>query len=234
MGLNLHSYFELGDSWNAALADYLQLPAVAHLAAFVEAERASGIPIYPEREFVFHAFKKTPFDKVKVVILGQDPYHGPGQAHGLCFSVPKGVNLPPSLKNIYKELVADLGLPMPSHGCLDAWAEQGVLLLNTTLTVRQGEPLSHYGKGWEAFTDAVVAKLKERQDPVVFVLWGSSAQDKCRQLTVYENPSRHHILIAPHPSPLSAHRGFLGCGHFSKINAILAGQGKSPIDWGVD
>lgn len=232
--MDLRSYFELGDSWNAVMADYLQHPAVASLVDFVKKERASGIPIYPERGFVFNAFKKTPFDKVKVVILGQDPYHGQGQAHGLCFSVPKGVSLPPSLQNIYKELAADLGLPMPSHGCLDAWAEQGVFLLNTTLTVRQGQPMSHHGKGWEAFTDAVITRLKERQDPIVFVLWGSSAQSKCRLLTIYENPSRHHILMAPHPSPLSAHRGFFGCGHFSKTNAILAGQGKSPINWRVD
>lgn len=231
--MNPHSYFDLGESWNRAMADYLQHPSVAKLAAFIERERTSGIPIYPDKESVFSAFKKTPFEQVKVVILGQDPYHGRGQAHGLSFSVPVGVMSPPSLQNIYKELASDLGLPIPSHGCLSSWAEQGVLLLNATLTVREGKPMSHYGQGWESFTDAVIAKLKERDDPVIFVLWGRSAQEKCRQLTVYEHPSRHKILKAPHPSPLSAHTGFLGSRPFSQINAFLQALGKTPINWKI-
>jgi uracil-DNA glycosylase len=216
------------------MKDYLKSPSVTSLAAFIERERASGFPIYPAEDSVFAAFKKTPYEQVKVVILGQDPYHGPGQAHGLCFSVPKGIIPPPSLKNIYKELSTDLGLSTPSHGCLNSWAEQGVLLLNTTLTVREGKPMSHYGQGWEVFTDAVIGKLKERGDPVIFVLWGKSAQNKCRQLTVYEHPSRHKIFMAPHPSPLSAHQGFLGCRHFSQINEQLLVLGKTPINWQIE
>ena len=227
------SPFDLGDSWNRVMADYLKSPSVASLAAFVERERASGIPIYPAEESVFTAFKKTPYEQVKLVILGQDPYHGPGQAHGLCFSVPEGVIPPPSLKNIYKELAADLGLKIPSHGCLNSWAEQGVLLLNTTLTVREGKPMSHYGQGWEAFTDAVITILKARIDPIIFVLWGKSAQNKCRQLTNCESASQHRILTAPHPSPLSVHTGFFGCHHFSQINEWLLAQQKTPIDWQI-
>lgn len=230
MGLRL---FELEPSWDIALANHLQLPYVASLAAFVERDRASGVPVYPPKELVFNAFRKTPYDKVKVVIMGQDPYHGPEQAHGLCFSVPKGIPTPPSLQNIFKELASDIGLPIPSHGCLSSWAEQGVLLLNATLTVRQGEPMSHHGKGWETFTDAVIAKLSERKDPIIFVLWGKSAQEKCKHLRSSANSSGHIILTAPHPSPLSAHQGFLGCRHFSQINTLLEQQGKDPIDWKI-
>lgn len=223
--------FELEKSWNKALAAELALPYIAQLAAFVERERASA-PVYPPKELVFNAFLKTPFEQVKVVIMGQDPYHGPGQAHGLSFSVPKGVALPPSLQNIFKEIASDIAIPPPDHGCLTKWAEQGVLLLNATLTVRQGEPMSHHSRGWERFTDAVIAKLSTRLDPIIFVLWGKSAQEKCRFLKAQSN-SPHHILTAAHPSPFSC-QGFFGCRHFSQINSLLLKQGKQPIDWGLE
>ncbi|MBT3393744.1 MAG: uracil-DNA glycosylase [Waddliaceae bacterium] len=218
---------QMDPSWQKVLAKELSEPYIAGLAAFVEKERASGVPIYPTKEFVFNAFKQTPYDAVKVVIVGQDPYHGPGQAHGLCFSVNKGVTIPPSLKNIFKELIADVGISPPYHGSLLSWAQQGILLLNTTLTVRQGSPQSHRGKGWERFTDAVINLLGERQEPIIFVLWGRSAQEK-RPLI-----GKHHtILTAAHPSPFSV-QGFLGCRHFSKINEILISYGKDPIDWEI-
>lgn len=220
--------FELEPSWQKALEQDLDQPYLSHLAAFVERERAGNVPVYPPKELVFNAFYKTPYDKVSVVIMGQDPYHGQGQAHGLSFSVPRGIPLPPSLQNICKEITADLSVEAPEHGCLLSWAEQGVLLLNATLTVRQGEPLSHSGKGWEQFTDVVIDRLAEREDPVIFVLWGKYAQEKCRRL---KEGSHHFILTAPHPSPLSAHNGFFGCRHFSKINELLVNQGKKPIDW---
>lgn len=220
--------FEIEPSWLKILEAELQQAYIPSLAAFVERERTSGLSVFPPKDLVFNAFWKTPFDQVKVVIMGQDPYHGPGQAHGLSFSVPKGVPAPPSLQNIYKEINADLGLPIPNHGCLMSWAEQGVLLLNATLTVRQGEAMSHHGKGWELFTDAVIMHLSQREDPVIFVLWGKSAQEKCRQL---KDNTKHLILTAPHPSPLSAHAGFFGCRHFSKINELLVKQGKQAINW---
>lgn len=222
--------FALESSWKQALSEELQKPYIASLAAFVEQERHQGLSVYPPRELVFNAFLMTPFDQVKVVIVGQDPYHGPGQAHGLSFSVPKGVSAPPSLQNIFKEQQTDLGIPIPNHGCLIHWAKQGVLLLNATLTVRQGEPMSHHGRGWEQFTDAVIRRLYERKDPLIFVLWGKSAQEKCKHL---QSNSRHHVLTAPHPSPFSAHSGFFGCRHFSKINALLEKQGIKPIDWTI-
>ncbi len=181
---------------------------------------------YPSRNEVFEAFSLTPFENVKVVIVGQDPYHGPGQAHGLCFSVKKGVKLPPSLKNIYKELQEDLDIGIKKDGCLDEWAKQGVLLLNTTLTVKPGEPLSHNGKGWERFTDAVIEKLELRRDPVVFILWGKHAMNKCKSVL----HDHHLVLTAAHPSPLSV-RKFYGCKHFSKANAFLKTIGKEEIDW---
>lgn len=227
-------HFELEPSWNAALKDHWQKPYLASLASFVERERALGVPVYPPKELMFNAFYKTPYDKVKVVIMGQDPYHGAGQAHGLSFSVPAGVASPPSLQNIFKELAADVGITIPSHGCLSSWAEQGVLLLNATLSVRQGEPMSHHGKGWEHFTDAVIAKLCERKDPVIFVLWGKSAQEKGKNIETWSiNGTKHTVLTAPHPSPFSAHSGFFGCKHFSKINKLLADQGKVPINWQI-
>lgn len=234
MNLSISSFtpFLLESSWQNQLKDELQKPYMAELAAFIEREYAtSPASIYPPKELIFNAFNQTPFDKVKVLIMGQDPYHGLGQAHGLSFSVPKGVTPPPSLQNIFKELEADARIPKPPHGCLLSWAQQGVLLLNATLTVRQGAPMSHHGRGWEYFTDAAVRKLEEREDPVVFVLWGKSAQDKCRFLNEKGIPSRHCVLTAAHPSPYSAN-GFFGCKHFSKINQFLEKNNKEPIDWG--
>lgn len=226
--------FVLEMSWQQKLGDELKQPYVTELAAFVEKEYATAlVPIYPPKELIFNAFYQTPFDQVKVLIMGQDPYHGAGQAHGLSFSVPKGVKPPPSLQNIFKELETDLNFTKPQHGCLLSWAQQGVLMLNATLTVRQGVPMSHHGRGWERFTDAAVRKLEERKDPVIFVLWGKSAQDKCRFLREAGIPSRHFILTAAHPSPYSANHGFFGCRHFSKINELLARQGKKPIDWNL-
>lgn len=225
----MHFQFEIEPSWLEILKDELEKPYISSLAAFVERERLSGAPIYPPKDLVFNAFWKTPYSEVKVLVMGQDPYHGTGQAHGLSFSVPKGIPQPPSLQNIFKELSQDLQIQTPSHGCLLKWAEQGVMLLNALLTVRQGEPLSHQKKGWEQLTDAVIKKLNEREDPVIFVLWGKTAQEKCRHL------EKHHmVLTAPHPSPLSAHQGFLGCRHFSQINQLLAKQGKPPIDWNIE
>lgn len=224
--------FILEPSWHAKIEEELQKTYLLKLAAFVEIEYAtSQSPIYPPKELIFNAFYQTPFDKVKVVIMGQDPYHGQGQAHGLSFSVPKGVKAPPSLQNIFKELEADLKITIPNHGCLLSWASQGVLLLNATLTVCQGTPMSHHGHGWEQFTDAVIKKLEEREDPVIFVLWGKSAQDKCQFLKKEGSSSRHFILTAPHPSPFSANSGFFGSRPFSKINELLIKQGKEPISW---
>ncbi|MCG3729205.1 uracil-DNA glycosylase [Vibrio cincinnatiensis] len=195
---------------------------------FVEAERQSGKIIYPPAKEVFNAFRLTEFNQVKVVILGQDPYHGPNQAHGLCFSVLPGVKTPPSLVNIYKELAQDIpGFQIPDHGYLKSWAEQGVLLLNTVLTVEQGKAHSHAKSGWETFTDRVIDVLNQQREGIIFLLWGSHAQKKGGMI----DRQRHHVLMAPHPSPLSAHRGFLGCKHFSLTNQILIQQGKSPIDW---
>jgi len=209
-------------SWKDVLADELAKPYMLELAAFIKEEREKYGPIYPPKELVFNALNQTPYASVRVVVVGQDPYHGPGQAHGLCFSVPVGVEPPPSLKNIFKELQQDLGIPIPKHGCLLTWAQQGVLLLNATLTVRESSPLSHHKRGWERFTDAIIQKVAAKKEPVIFVLWGRNAQMKCA------NIDRHHIILkAAHPSPLSAYNGFLGCRHFSKINELL-GQ---PIDW---
>ncbi len=225
--------FLLEPTWQKKLESELQKPYVAELAAFVEAERASGVSIYPPQDLVFNALFRTPFQNVKVVIMGQDPYHGPGQAHGLSFSVPKGVPMPPSLQNIFKEMQADVGTTMPSHGCLLSWADQGVMLLNAILTVRQSEPLSHQGKGWERFTDAMIEAFYQRDEPIIFVLWGKSAQEKCRQI-LKPSPSSHHVILtAAHPSPFSAYNGFFGCRHFSKINQLLAQWGSKPIDWQI-
>jgi len=184
--------------------------------------------IFPKKEHIFSALELTPYEKVKVVILGQDPYHGPGQAHGLSFSVFPDVPIPPSLKNIYKELLNDIGAPIPSHGYLKKWAEEGVLLLNTVLTVRSGEAHSHKGLGWETFTDAIIAKLNERERPVVFLLWGKPAQEKAKLIS-----NNHYIITAPHPSPLSAHRGFFGSSPFSKANEWLRNNGSTEIDWTI-
>ncbi|MDW6017970.1 uracil-DNA glycosylase [Vibrio plantisponsor] len=195
---------------------------------FVEAERAAGKVIFPPAKDVFNAFRFTEFDDVKVVILGQDPYHGPNQAHGLCFSVLPGVKTPPSLVNMYKELSQDIdGFQIPNHGYLKSWADQGVLLLNTVLTVEQGKAHSHAKTGWETFTDRVIDALNQHRQGVIFLLWGSHAQKKGQMI----DRSKHHVLMAPHPSPLSAHRGFLGCKHFSQTNQILKQLGQMPIDW---
>ncbi|RMF19330.1 MAG: uracil-DNA glycosylase [Gammaproteobacteria bacterium] len=213
--------------WRERLAGEFDKPYMAQLAAFLAAENQAGKIIYPPREQCFNALNTTPFDQVKVVILGQDPYHGPGQAHGLCFSVQPGVRPPPSLLNIFKELQQELEIPQPSHGCLTHWAEQGVLLLNAVLTVEQGKAGAHQGRGWEAFTDAVIDHLNRERDGLVFLLWGSHAQKKGSRV----DTARHCVLKAPHPSPLSAHRGFFGCGHFKAANEWLIQKGQTPIDW---
>ena len=216
----------IGSGWMQALAGEFEAPYFAELKAFLVAERAAHA-VYPKGSDIFNAFNTTPFEEVKVVILGQDPYHGPGQAHGLCFSVPAGVPPPPSLMNMFAEVERDLGIPPPAHGDLSPWARQGVLLLNATLTVRAHAAGSHQHKGWERFTDAAIARLSEQHRGLVFMLWGRYAQQK---EALIDN-SRHYILKAPHPSPLSAHRGFMGCGHFRQANELLAAQGKRPIDW---
>ena len=218
----------LEPSWKARVGDYLLRPEMLELSAFRRAEKARGRVLYPPGPRIFGALDATPFDAVKVVILGQDPYHGPGQAHGLCFSVLPGVPTPPSLQNIFKEIERDLGVRPPDHGCLLPWARQGVLLLNAVLTVEDGHAGAHQGRGWEGFTDAVVQALDREREGLVFMLWGAYAQAKGRLLQ-----GRHCVLRAPHPSPLSAHRGFLGCGHFGKANRWLQGAGLAPIDWAL-
>ena len=220
---------KLEPSWKARVGHYFERPDMQALSAFLRGELKRGKVIYPPARVIFAALDATPFEQVKVVILGQDPYHGPGQAHGLCFSVLPGVAIPPSLQNIFAELERDLGIPRPHHGCLLPWARQGVLLLNSVLTVEQGLAGSHQGKGWEGFTDAVVESLNRERDGVAFLLWGSYAQNKGKLI----DESRHLVLKAPHPSPLSAHRGFLGCCHFSKINNWLRQRGQAPIDWAL-
>ena len=219
---------DLEPGWLAELAPEFEQPYMQELRAFLLAEKRRGAEIYPASPNWFAAFRATPFDRVKVVILGQDPYHGPGQAHGLCFSVPPGVPPPPSLLNIFAELERDLGVPRPAHGCLSHWAEQGVLLLNSVLTVERGRAASHQGKGWERFTDRVVEVLNARRDHLAFLLWGSYAERKGRIV----DRSRHRVLVSPHPSPLSAYRGFIGNGHFSSANRYLEEHGRGAIDWG--
>ena len=220
------------ESWHAVLKPVLALPQSRKLGGFLRAEEAAGKHIYPPRGQRLAALALTPLDQVKVVILGQDPYHGAGQAHGLCFSVAKGVRVPPSLVNIYKEIEADLGLPRPAHGNLDHWARQGVLLLNNALTVEEGRAGSHQGLGWEAITDAVVTAVAAKQESCVFLLWGSHARKKAERVpSINEGP--HLVLSAAHPSPLSAYNGFLGCKHFSKANAFLEAKGRGGIDWSL-
>jgi uracil-DNA glycosylase len=220
------------DSWRPALEPALATPQARKLGGFLKSEEAAGKQIYPPRGLRLAALDLTPLDQVKVVILGQDPYHGPGQAHGLCFSVPEGVRVPPSLVNIYKELESDLGLPRPTHGNLSNWAKQGVLLLNNSLTVEDGRAGSHAGLGWEAITDAAVAAVAARTEPCVFMLWGSHARNKASRVPGL-NDGRHLVLTAPHPSPLSAHSGFLGCRNFSQANAFLEANGRGAVDWRV-
>lgn len=217
---------KLNRAWYEKLGPEIAKPYISELKGFLNGERECT---YPPAPLVFNAFSLTPYEAVKVVIMGQDPYHGDGQAMGLSFSVPQGVAIPPSLRNIYKELETDLGIPPPTHGCLEKWAQQGVLLLNAILTVRAHEPRSHYGKGWELFTDKVVELLVERKDPLVFALWGQFAQEKITRV-IHGRQHPHIILTAAHPSPYSADR-FFGCRHFSKINAALTAWGKPPIDW---
>ncbi|MFY8273508.1 uracil-DNA glycosylase [Pseudoalteromonas sp. SSDWG2] len=215
-------------TWNDLLAPQQQMAYFQDTINYVQQRRDEGVQVYPMPEQVFEAFCATEFDDVKVVILGQDPYHGPNQAHGLCFSVLPGVKPPPSLANMYKELAQDIdGFVIPKHGYLRSWAEQGVLLLNTVLTVEQGKAHSHKHLGWEQFTDAVIELLNTHADGIVFLLWGSHAQKKGRKI----DTNKHVVLNAPHPSPLSAHRGFFGCQHFSKANEALTRQGKQPINW---
>lgn len=217
----------LHPSWKTRLAGALAQASMHSLRQFLVQELRAGREIYPPPRLMFAALDETPFDAVKVVILGQDPYHGPGQAHGLCFSVPPGISPPPSLLNIFQEIRRDLGLPLPGHGCLLPWARQGVLLLNAVLSVERGKAGAHQGKGWESFTDEVIAILNREREGLVFMLWGSYAQAKGKLI----DARRHLVLKAPHPSPLSAHKGFIGCGHFSRANEWLRARGQTPIDW---
>lgn len=213
-------------SWKEVLQTEFDKPYFENLVGFVKQEYASHT-IFPPAGQIFNAFNTCPFNNVKVVILGQDPYHGPRQAHGLCFSVNDGIQFPPSLQNIFKEIISDLGIPMPKSGNLTRWAEQGVLLLNATLTVRASQAGSHQGRGWEEFTDAVIKIISEKAENVVFILWGSYAIKKKALI----DASKHCILTAPHPSPLSSYRGFFGCKHFSQTNTYLTSKGKTPIEW---
>lgn len=218
----------LEPSWLAVLGAEFEQPYMHDLKRFLVQERAQHA-VYPPGQDMFAAFDLTPFDQVRVVILGQDPYHGPGQAHGLCFSVRRGVRIPPSLMNMLTEINTEIGIPKPTHGELTHWARQGVLLLNTVLSVRARTANSHRGKGWERFTDAAIKALAERREGLVFLLWGAAAGRKASMI----DPSRHLVLKAPHPSPLSAHRGFFGCGHFGRTNAWLMGRDQPPIDWSI-
>jgi uracil-DNA glycosylase len=219
---------DIEESWKVALNNEFQREYFVTLKSFLQQEKKQFV-VYPPGPAIFSAFNHTPIDKVKVVILGQDPYHGPGQAHGLCFSVPPGVPAPPSLVNIFKELNAELGIPVPRHGNLEKWADQGILLLNATLTVRANQAGSHQKQGWEQFTDQVIRELSSRRSGLVFLLWGNYARAKEALI----DTTKHHVLKAAHPSPLSAYNGFFGCGHFSKANDLLQQQGLTPIDWSI-
>ena len=219
----------IGNDWDEVLQGEFDKPYYQQLRAFLKNEY-SHYTVYPHMNNIFNAFRYTPYGQVKVVILGQDPYHNEGQAHGLAFSVPKGVETPPSLVNIYKEINAELGLPIPTSGCLLPWARQGVFLLNTVLTVRRGAANSHRGEGWETFTDKVIRHLSNRGQPIVFLLWGNNARSKATLI----DQTKHLVLQCPHPSPLSAYAGFFGCGHFVKCNAFLAKNGQTPIDWRIE
>lgn len=221
---NLFMNIDIAPSWHNALRDEFEKPYFSQLMDFVESEY-SALEIFPRREDLFRAFEKCPIDRVKVVIIGQDPYHGDGQAHGLCFSVPEGVAFPPSLRNIFKEINEDLGVEIPESGCLDRWAEQGVLLINSVLTVRAHAAASHAGKGWEKFTDAVVRAVAEQREGVVYMLWGGYAQKKAS----FVDGEKNLVLKSVHPSPLSSYRGFFGCKHFSRANEYLASRGEEPI-----
>ena len=222
-----NSTLQIEPSWKNQIGEEFEKPYMSELKGFLKTEYDKGKTIYPRKTEYFEAFNHTPFDNVKVVILGQDPYHGPGQAHGLCFSVRPGIKTPPSLVNIYKELKTDLGIENSGHGYLVSWAKQGVLLLNSVMTVEKGQAASHRNRGWETFTDRVIEALNERSEPMVFILWGSYAQKK----GAFVDREKHLVLNGPHPSPLSAHRGFFGCGHFSKANEFLIKNQQAPIDW---
>lgn len=213
--------------WKKVLLEQFQAPYMKDLKSFLQGELASGKIIFPHGNDIFKAYNSTPFPKVKAIIIGQDPYHGPRQAHGLSFSVQKGIKIPPSLVNIYKELESDLNIKTTTHGNLESWAKQGVLLLNTVLTVEKSQPASHHNRGWEYFTNATIQSLSEQKNHLVFFLWGSPAQKKASLI----DAKKHLVLKAPHPSPLSAYRGFFGCKHFSKCNEYLTSHGLSPIDW---
>jgi uracil-DNA glycosylase len=219
----------LEPGWKSRVGAYLQRDDMQALSAFLRERTRNGARVFPPLPQIFAALDATPFDRVKVVILGQDPYHGLGQAHGLCFSVQHGTAIPPSLENVFNELQRDLGIPRPDHGCLTHWAEQGVLLLNAVLTVEEGRAGAHQGKGWEGFTDHIVEVLNREREHLVFLLWGSYAQAKGKMI----DTAKHRVLKAPHPSPLSAYRGFIGCGHFSKTNEYLVRHGMTPIDWSL-
>jgi len=220
----------LPKSWQKHLRGELESAYMHELFAFLDERQALGKRIYPQRHDWFTAFQHTPFESVKVVILGQDPYHGPGQAHGLCFSVLEGQKIPPSLRNIYKELVSDVGVQAPEHGCLSAWAHEGVLLLNTTMTVEEKKPGSHQGRGWEQFTDVVIRALSQQREGLVFMLWGNFAQSKAALI----DADSHLLLKTTHPSPFSAHRGFIGCRHFSAANAYLNANDHRPVNWSLE
>ena len=220
---------QLADEWAQALGDEFEQPYMQQLREFLLQEKAAGKVVYPPGPLIFNALNSTPLNRVKVVIIGQDPYHGPDQAHGLSFSVQPGVRTPPSLQNIYKEIQSDLGHPIPAHGYLQSWADQGVLLLNAVLTVTQGQAGAHANRGWETFTSRIIDILNSQCEYLVFMLWGSYAQKKGRQI----DRDRHLVLNSVHPSPLSAYRGFFGCGHFSAANAYLLEHGRDAIDWRV-
>lgn len=220
---------KIDESWKSVLKNEFSKPYFLEAVTFLKTEKALGKIIYPPGSLIFNAFNTTPFDQVKVVLLGQDPYHGKGQAHGLSFSVPHGVKPPPSLVNIFKELHSDTGMPIPNHGNLTAWARQGVLLLNSCLSVRENDPLSHSKIGWTAFTDAVIGRISSAKKNVVFLLWGKYAQEKQELI----DETRHLVLKAAHPSPFSANNGFFGCRHFSKTNEYLVKNGIDPIDWSI-
>lgn len=220
---------KIDESWKKVLKDEFSKDYFGEIVGFLRMEKAAGKTIYPPGGLIFNAFNLTPFDKVKVVLLGQDPYHGQGQAHGLCFSVQDGIKPPPSLVNIYKEIHKDIGLPIPNHGNLTKWAQQGVMMLNASLTVRKGEPMSHARIGWADFTNAVIRKISDQKQGVVFLLWGKFAQEK--QVLIDE--TKHRILKAAHPSPYSADAGFFGCRHFSQTNEYLMKEGLDPIDWSL-
>lgn len=215
--------------WETLLADEKKKPYFLGILEFLAQERSRGKHIYPAQSDIFNAIKTTAFSDIKVVIIGQDPYHNPGQAHGLAFSVKQGIKPPPSLMNIFKELKSDCGIEIPNHGCLEKWAKQGVLLLNTVLTVEENKPHSHANIGWETFTDTIIEKINDHPEKIIYLLWGAHAQKKAALI----DTTKHVILAAAHPSPFSAHRGFLGCKHFSKANAFLKKIGRIPIDWQI-